>query len=154
MNMTNKKYLHEDITDSAEDEEKLKPDHAVMDLPEIKDIPGASRSGKNALLFQGDITISSADEEGDDLLEDSELPNENEGLDDGNVSPIEKKLLKDSFDPSYDSNLPVDSISLDDKDNESESLEEAGQAKDLFGNDLDDNLIEEEDEESEGENQQ
>jgi hypothetical protein len=154
MNMTNKKYLHEDIADSPEDEEKLKSDQALMDLPEIKDIPGASRSGKNASLLPGATTISSADEEGGDLLEDDELSEYNESLDDGNVSQLEKKLLRDSFDPSYNIDLPVDSISLDDKDNEGESLEEEGQAKDLFGKDLDENLIEEEDEESEGENQQ
>jgi hypothetical protein len=154
MNMTNKKYLHEDIADSPEDEEKLKSDQALMDLPEIKDIPGASRSGKNASLLPGATTISSADEEGGDLLENDELSEYNESLDDGNVSQLEKKLLRDSFDPSYNIDLPVDSISLDDKDNEGESLEEEGQAKDLFGKDLDENLIEEEDEESEGENQQ
>ena len=146
--MTNKKILHEDIQDSPEDQERLKPDEALMDLPEIKDIPGASRSGKNSSLLPGDTTISSADEEADDLLED------NDDLDDTNVSPLEKKLLRDSFDPSYDTDLPVGSISLDEKDNEGESLEEAGQEKDLFGKDLDDTLIEEEDEESEGENQQ
>ena len=146
--MTNKKILHEDIQDSPEDQERLKPDEAIMDLPEIKDIPGASRSGKNSSLLPGDTTISSADEEADDLLED------NDDLDDTNVSPLEKKLLRDSFDPSYDTDLPVGSISLDEKDNEGESLEEAGQEKDLFGKDLDDTLIEEEDEESEGENQQ
>jgi hypothetical protein len=154
MNMTNKKYLHEDIADSPEDEEKLKSDQALMDLPEIKDIPGASRSGKNASLLPGATTISSADEEGGDLLENDELSEYNESLDDGNVSQLEKKLLRDSFDPSYNIDLSVDSISLDDKDNEGESLEEEGQAKDLFGKDLDENLIEEEDEESEGENQQ
>jgi hypothetical protein len=146
--MTNKKYLHEDITDSPEDQEKLKPDQTLMDLPEIKDIPGAGRSGKNASLLPGDTTISSEDEEADDLLED------NDDLEESNVSPLEKKLLSESFDPSYDTDLPVNSISLDDKDNEGDPLEEEGQEKDLFGKDLDDTLIEEEDEEAEGEFQQ
>ena len=146
--MTNKKYLHEDITDSPEDQEKLKPDQTLMDLPEIKDIPGAGRSGKNASLLPGDTTISSEDEEADDLLED------NDGLEESNVSPLEKKLLSESFDPSYDTDLPVNSISLDDKDNEGDPLEEDGPEKDLFGKDLDDTLIEEEDEEADGEYQQ
>ena len=146
--MTNKKYLHEDITDSPEDQKKLKPDQANFNLPEIKDIPGAARSGKSASTLPGDTTISSADEEGDDLLGEDELEGDNEILDDENVSPLEKKLLRDSFDPSYDEDLPVDSLSLDEKDNEGELLEEKGQAKDLFGKDLDDELVEEEDEES------
>jgi hypothetical protein len=152
MNMTNKKYLHDDITDSPEDQEKLKPDQANFNLPEIKDIPGAGRSGKTASSLPGDTTISSADEEGDDLLGEDDLDGDNEN--DENVSPLEKKLLRDSFDPSYDTDLPINSLSLDEKDNEGELLEEKGQAKDLFGKDLDDELIEEEDEESEGENQQ
>jgi hypothetical protein len=152
--MTNKKYLHEDITDSPEDQAKLKPDEAILDLPELKDIPGALRSGKTASLLPGDTTISSADEEADDLLQDDELSDVDENRSDNNVSLQEKRMLRDSFDPSYDTDLPVSSISLDDKDNEGDSLEEAGQPEDLFGKDLDDTLIEEEDEESEGENQQ
>jgi len=146
--MTNKKYIHEDISDSPEDQEKLKPDQATFDLPEIKDIPGANRSGKNTDALRGDTTISSSDEEGDELLED------NDGLDETNVSPLEKKLLRESFNPSYDNDLPVESLSLDEKDNEGDLLQESAQAKDLFGEDLDDELVEEEDEESEGETQQ
>ena len=148
MHMTNKKFLHSDITDSPEDQEKLKGDQGVLNLPEIKDIPGAGRSGKNASLLPGDSTISSADEEGDELLED------NDNLEDGDVTPLEKKLLSESFDPSYDTDLPIQSLSLDEKDNEGETLEEAGQDKDLFGQDLDDELVKEEDEETEGEDQQ
>jgi hypothetical protein len=146
--MTNKKYLHSDITDSTEDQEKLKGDQGILNLPEIKDIPGAGRSGKNVTQLPGDSTISSADEEGDELLED------NDNLEDSDVTLLEKKLLSESFDPSYDTDLPIHSLSLDEKDNEGEKLEEAGQDKDLFGEDLDDELVKEEDEETEGEDQQ
>jgi len=90
-----------------------------------------------------------ADEEADDLLEDNDDLNNN-----SDVSALEKKLLRDSFDPAYDIDLSVNSISLDDKDNEGDLLEEGKQADDLFGKDLDDTLNEEEDEESEGESQQ
>jgi hypothetical protein len=145
--MKNKKYLHADISDSPEDQKKLKPDEAILDLPELKDIPGAGRSGKNDSQLPGDTTISSADEEGDELLEENDMEDEN-------VSPLEKKLLNESFDPPYDTDLPLNSISLDDKDMEGELLEEEGTEKDLFGKDLDDQLIKEEDEESEGEGQQ
>jgi len=143
--MTNKKYLHEDISDSPEDQKKLKPDEVLMDLPEMKDIPRSGKSGKNIENLPGDTTISSADEEGDELFDDDE------DLNDENVSPLDKEMLKESFDPSYDTDLPIESLSLDDLDNEGDTLEEAGQDKDLFGGDLDDELIEEEDEESEGE---
>jgi hypothetical protein len=152
MNMTNKNYLHDDIQDSPEDQEKLKSEEVTLDLPELKDIPGASRSGKNASLLPGDTTISSADEEADDLFDDDDdLTEENNMRDDSNVSPVEKKLLRDSLDPSYDTDLPVHSISLDRKDNEGVLLNESGMDRDLFGEDLDDSLVKEEDEESEGE---
>jgi hypothetical protein len=152
MYMTNKNYLHDDIQDSPEDQEKLKPDHGTLNLPELKDIPGASRLAKNASLLPGDTTISSSDEEADDLLDDDdELGEENNMRDETNVSHVEKKLLRDSLDPSYDTDLPVHSISLDRKDNEGAILNESGMDRDLFGEDLDDNLVEEEDEESEGE---
>jgi hypothetical protein len=153
--MTNKNYLHDDIQDSPEDQEKLKPDQAILNLPELKDIPGANRSGKNASLLPGDTTISSADEEADDLLDDDddddEMTEENNMRDESNVSPVEKKILRDSLDPSYDTDLPVHSISLDRKDNEGVLLNESGMDRDLFGEDLDDSLVKEEDEESEGE---
>jgi hypothetical protein len=148
MIMKNKKYLHEDISDSPEDQEKLKPDQASLNLPDIQDIPGASGSGKNEKLIPRDSTISSSDEEGEETFEEDRVTEETE------VSPLEKKLLNESFDPAYDEDLPIGSLSLDEKDNEGEKLEESSQASDLFGEDLDDDLVEEEDEESEGESQQ
>ena len=146
--MINKKSKDQDLTDSPADQAKLKPDENLFDLPEIKDIPGAGRSGKHAAEMPGDTTISSADEEGDDLLEDKDV------MEESDVSPLEKKLLNESFDPSYDEDLPIGSLSLDERDNEGELLQESAQSRDLFGKDLDDELIEEEDEESEGEDQQ
>ena len=151
--MTNKNYLHDDIQDSPEDQEKLKPDEVTLDLPELKDIPGASRLGKNASLLPGDTTISSADEEGEGLLDDDadELSDEINMANESDVTATEKKILRDSFDPPYDTDLPVHSISLDQKDDEGDSLNESGMERDLFGEDLDDNLVKDEDEESEGE---
>jgi hypothetical protein len=153
MHMTNKNYLRDDIQDSPEDQEKLKSEETTLDLPELKDIPGASRSLKNASLLPGDTTISSSDEEADGLLDDDddEMTEENNMRDESNVSATEKKLLRDSLDPSYDTDLPIHSISLDRKDNDGVLLNESGMDRDLFGEDLDDSLVEEEDEESEGE---
>jgi hypothetical protein len=152
MYMTNKNYLHNDIQDSPEDQEKLKQEEVTLELPELKDIPGASRQFKNASL-PGDTTISSADEEADELLDDNDdnVSVENNMREEGNVSATEKKMLRDSLDPSYDTDLPIHSLSLDRKDNEGVTLNESGMDRDLFGEDLDDNLVEEEDEESEGE---
>lgn len=151
--MTNKNYLRDDIQDSPEDQEKLKSEETTLDLPELKDIPGASRTLKNASLLPGDTTISSSDEEADGLLDDDddEMTEENNMRDESNVSATEKKLLRDSLDPSYDTDLPIHSISLDRKDNDGVLLNDSGMDRDLFGEDLDDSLVEEEDEESEGE---
>ena len=146
--MTKKKHLNEDLTDSAADQEKLQPDEAIFNLPELKDIPGATRSGKNIDQLPGYITISSSDEEADELLEESD------SLDESNISPLEKKLLNESLGSADDEDLPVGSLSLDEKDNEGEFLQEESQSRDLFGNDLDNELVREEDEESEGEGKQ
>ncbi|HEY4155012.1 MAG TPA: hypothetical protein VGM24_06285 [Puia sp.] len=134
-----------DLTDPKKDREKLKGDRGTLDLPELKDIPGQKKKGLSAGVPPGDTTISSADEEGDDVL-----GNEDE---DAFVSPQEEELPDQSFDPPYDADLPVEEISLDDRDSEGERLEESGPEQDLFGEDLDDDLTEEEDEESEGENE-
>jgi hypothetical protein len=148
MIMTNKKFLRGDISDSPEDQEKLKSDETILNLPEIQDIPGATRSGKNAENIPRDLTVSSSDEEGEEIFEDDRPGEETD------ISPLEKKLLNESFDPSYDEELPIGSLSLDEKDDDGDELEEIGQSGDLFGGDLDDDLVQEEDEESEGESQQ
>jgi hypothetical protein len=148
MIMNNKKYLRGDISDSPEDQEKLKGDQAILELPELKDIPGVSHPGINPLFTPGNTTSSSADEEGDELLD------EHDDSPDTNVTALEKKLLNEPFEPSYDRDLPIQSLTLDDRDEDGELLEETGQENDLFGKDLDDKLIEEEDEESGMEGQQ
>jgi hypothetical protein len=153
--MTTKKYLHEDISDSPEDQEKLKPDQGTLQLPELKDIPRAGRTAKSRDVLPEIETFSSADEEADELFDEDTVSSENDVRSSENdVSPLEKKLLSESLNSSYDTDLPVDSISLDDKDEEGELLEEGDQSGDLFGKDLDDELVKEEDEESEGETQQ
>src|SRR5437879_1497164 len=125
--MTNKNYLHDDIQDSPEDQEKLKPEEVKLDLPELKDIPGAGHLEKNVSLLPGDTTISSADEEGEGVLDDNQDDLDDEMMaNDSDVTSTEKKLLRDSFDPSYDTDLPVDSISLDQKDDDGVLLNESG----------------------------
>jgi hypothetical protein len=130
-----------DLTDPARDQQRLKGDQGILDLPELKDIPGKAGTPEAYPVLPGDITVSSADEEGDELLAIEE--------EEYQISPLENTLLNQAFDPPYDVDLPVNTISLDDRDEEGERLEEAGSAQDLFGEDLDDDLVEEEDEEGE-----
>ena len=132
-----------DVKDPEKDQQKLKGDQGTMDLPELKDIPGQENEDPSLLVPPGDTTISSADEEGDNVL-----GSEN---DEARITPLENGPLNQSFNPPYDADLPVEEISLDDRDSEGDRLEESGPEQDLFGEDLDDDLVAEEDEESEGE---
>jgi len=52
-----------DLPDSPRDEERLKPDEAILDLPEVKDIPGQEHITVPPLGELGDVTASSDDEE-------------------------------------------------------------------------------------------
>src|SRR5690348_9193335 len=53
-----------DLPDSKEDQEKLQPEEAFIDLPDVKDIPGQEFVNAPPAGSLGDTTISSADEEG------------------------------------------------------------------------------------------
>lgn len=92
--------------------------------------------------------IAESPEEGNEVSGQIEFPGE------ADISPLEKKLLNDSFDPSYDTDLPISAISLDDRDDDGDLLQEGSMEKDLFGKDLDDDLVREEDEETEIKDQQ
>jgi hypothetical protein len=57
-----------DLPDSARDRERLKPDEAILNLPDVKDIPGQEHVHPPSLGELADTTISSDDEEGAGLL--------------------------------------------------------------------------------------
>lgn len=59
-----------DLTDSPHDAERLKGDEAILDLPDVKDIPGQEFVQAPPLGMMADTTISSADEEGEGLFGD------------------------------------------------------------------------------------
>jgi hypothetical protein len=64
--------LEEDIHDSPRDEEKLKPDSATLDLPDVSDIPGQEHVHVPPLGDLADNTISSDDEEGKGIFGDDQ----------------------------------------------------------------------------------
>jgi len=116
-----------DISDSPEDQKRLKPDTANLDLPDVNDIPGQEHVHVPSLGELADTTISSADEEGSRILDDDKT--------DADVTEDEIELLRTSAE-SMSSN---DDINLrhsmpDDKDLDGEALNEA---VDLSGKDLD-----------------
>jgi hypothetical protein len=52
-----------DLPDSPRDQERLQPDEAVIDLPDVTDIPGQENITVPPLGELGDTTASSDDEE-------------------------------------------------------------------------------------------
>lgn len=60
----------DDLKDSARDEERLKPETVILDLPDVEDIPGQEHVKAPPLGMLADTTISSDDEEGIGLLDD------------------------------------------------------------------------------------
>lgn len=65
-----------DLPDSKEDQQKLQAEETVIDLPDVKDIPGQEFVNAPPLGALGDTTISSDDEEGRSVFDqdDSEDP--------------------------------------------------------------------------------
>jgi hypothetical protein len=59
-----------DLTDSQKEQQKLKQEVTTIDLPEVKDIPGQENILVPDIQEMQDTTISSADEEAEDLLRD------------------------------------------------------------------------------------
>ncbi len=62
------KQQNNDLPESKKDKAKLKPEVTTIDLPEVKDIPGQENITVPDMREMQDTTISSADEEAEDLL--------------------------------------------------------------------------------------
>lgn len=82
-----------DLHESKRDKELLKPDEATLDLPDVKDIPGQEHVRPMPPGEMADTTISSADEEANELLDTDEdiLVDKNV-----NVTQAERDLLQRS----------------------------------------------------------
>jgi len=130
-----------DLPDSPRDAKELKNEETTIDLPEVKDIPGQEFIHPPNLAEFNDTTISSADEEADELWSD-------EGTTDNNsmVTNIEKKLLDESAnDTSTKDEQQLRRAELDDTDNEGEPLNEKASGDAISGSDLDTSGIDEDD---------
>jgi len=121
-----------DLPESKRDKELLKPDEATLDLPEVKDIPGQEHVRPLPTGEMADTTISSADEEANELLDTDEdvLVDKNP-----NVTNTERDLLQRSVESMAtldDEQLNV--AALDNTDDDGEKLNES---TDMSGKDLD-----------------
>jgi hypothetical protein len=143
-----------DIHDNRKDREKMQPEEVILDLPEVKDIPGQEHVRPMPFGELADTTISSADEEADHLFEDEEdadLKNEP----DTNVTREEKELLRRSSESmASEDDESVRRATLDRTDEDGTPLYEkvntSGTDLDVPGSEIDDDNEEigEEDEEN------
>jgi len=126
-----KREMKTDLQDSEEDQKKLQPDEATLDLPDVKDIPGQEHVRPLVGGELADTTISSADEEGSGLLDTDEDIMDREV----NVSKTERDLLRrssESMATGDDEQLNI--AALDSTDDEGAPLNEK---RDNSGADLD-----------------
>jgi hypothetical protein len=121
-----------DLSETKDDKKHLLPDEAILDLPEVKDIPGQEHIRPVITGEIADSTISSADEEGTEILDtDEDIVIQ----DNSNVTKEEKELLKQSSESSsIPDDLQLKQAVLDNEDEDGTPLNES---INLSGNDLD-----------------
>lgn len=143
----------EDLHDSPQDEEKMKPEIVVMDLPDVADIPGQEKIRVPNIQSMQDTTISSDGEEGagifddddeddtqDTVIDDEEVVNDDEFVtgNEADVTPEEVTMLQRADeDMPTDDDIRLRRAELDPTDNEGDPLNEASLADDVSGSDLD-----------------
>lgn len=128
-----------DLPDSPEDREKLKSEETIIDLPDVKDIPGQEFVNVPAIGEMADTTISSADEEGEGVFGPANSVNAAPGSADFDVRPDELEALRDTTHmPTGDENR-LRQARMDNVDFQGEPLNEGsfGVGQSLSGDDLD-----------------
>lgn len=138
--------------ETKDDREHLKPEKATIDLPDVKDIPGQEHIRPMPPGEMADTTISSADEEADNLFEEEE---ESKDQYNPNVTSEERELLKRTSESmATRDDMRLQQAKLDQTDNDGEVLNErtdqSGKQLDVPGSEADDENEEigEEDEEN------
>jgi len=128
-----------DLTDPQRDQDRLKREEVIIDLPDVKDIPGQEFVHAPPLGMLADTTISSADEEGEGLFEDDE---EDETYivmgTDADITKTDKQLLEtgDDYLPTRDADN-LRRASLDNTDFDGDELNEGSFGEEKSGRDLD-----------------
>jgi hypothetical protein len=120
-----------DLQDSPRDAERLRGEEATIDMPEVKDIPGQEHVKVPRIREMADTTISSADEEGDGVLDELNQGEEDDDVikmgTDADVNKTDVEMLRsgDSYYPSKDEDQLVNA-SMDNTDFEGDALNERG----------------------------
>lgn len=134
---------------------KTQEQDIAINMPEVKDIPGQEHIKPPRLKEMMDTTISSADEEGEGILDDLNKEDDDAIVDNNsNVSKLEKKVLSQSDRQVNAESEDLDKLALDkiddDEDVEQGDPSDMGEDLDVPGSELDDEDedIGEEDEEN------
>lgn len=122
-----------DLKDSARDEQRLESEETTIDLPDVKDIPGQEYVHPPNPGEYADTTISSADEEGENIWRNEDTSDTSSA-----VSETERRLLDASANdmPTRDEQS-LRRASLDSTDNEGVPLNERSSSNAISGSDLD-----------------
>jgi hypothetical protein len=145
---TNKKAG--DLAETKDDKKHLQPDKGILNLPDVKDIPGQEYVRVPKLGEFADTTISSDDEEGVRVF------GRDKDSDDSIITEDEKRALRDAAEktPGAEDEENLEKAQLDDRDEDGELLNEktnrSGSDLDIPGSEDDDENEElgEEDEEN------
>lgn len=135
-----------DLPDSPEDREKLKTEETIIDLPDVKDIPGQEFVNVPTIGEMADTTISSADEEGEGVFGPDDRVSAAPGSADFDVRPDELEALRDTtYMPTRDEDR-LRQATMDNVDFQGDPLNEEsfGLGKSLSGDDLDTNTAQDE----------
>lgn len=127
-----------DLPDSQEDSERLKPEETVINLPDVKDIPGQEFVNVPAVGEMADTTAASDDEEGVSVFDRDDSEDLDRGAE-GDVRRDEREALRDTtYMPTRDEDN-LRQARMDNTDFDGEPLNEAsfGQGQALSGADLD-----------------
>jgi hypothetical protein len=154
-NKSKNERLSEQI-DTPHDREEMKQEVIEVKIPDVNEIPGQENFVPAPLGELADNTISSSDEEGDELF-DNDINEDIRNNSDSNVSRTEKEDLRKAANdmPGDDENLRK--AALDNTDNDGTPLNEGSFKKNISATDLDipgatlddaDEAIGEEDEEN------
>lgn len=129
--------VSQDLPDSLKDRKSLEPETGNIDLPDVKDIPGQENIIPLPMGELADNTISSADEEGDDLF-DNDIDEKIEEDSDSNVSSSEKNDLDISAnDMPTEDDINLRAAALDNTDEDGTPLNEGSFKKNITATDLD-----------------
>lgn len=101
-----KSSVPNDLPDNPRDAKELEPEEVIMDLPDVKDIPGQEFVQVPQMGEMADTTISSDDEEGANIVgfndDDGDAEDDTSGTG-GGVSRSERQALADdSYMPTRD----------------------------------------------------